>query len=84
MTAYVALDLDDDASLHDLAMIRHMLALKVTKRNSSSSYWLRQGSCLASSCGMHGHVCGTGHCLNTLSEQHRQLAQLYGRFSEKK
>ena len=30
---------------------------------------------------MDGHVCNSGHCLNTLSEQHRQLAQLYGRLS---
>ena len=30
---------------------------------------------------MHGHVCGSGHCLNTLSAQHRQLAQLCGRLS---
>ena len=28
---------------------------------------------------MNGHMCNSGHCLNTLSEQHRQLAQLYGR-----
>ena len=28
-----------------------------------------------------GHVCGTGHFLKTLSEQHRQLAKLYGRLS---
>ena len=30
---------------------------------------------------MEGHVCGTGHCLNTLSEQHSQLAKLYGSLS---
>ena len=30
---------------------------------------------------MDGNVCDLGHCLNTLSEQHRQLAQLYGRLS---
>ena len=61
MTADNVLDLDDDASLHDLARIHHLLALKVTKQNgrlstepsegSSSSNWLRQGTCLASSCG---------------------------------
>ena len=87
----VALDLDYDASLHDLAMIHHLLDLKVTKQNGrpttelsegiTSSDWLKQGACLASSCGMEGDVCATGHCLNTLSEQHRQLAQLYGRLS---
>ena len=91
MTANIVLVLDDDASLHDFAMIHHLLALKVTKQNgrpstepsegSSSSNWLRHGTCLASNCGMEGHVGGTCHCLNTLSEQHRQLAQLYGRLS---
>ena len=30
---------------------------------------------------MEGHVCGTGHCVNTLSEQYSQLAKLYGRLS---
>ena len=89
MTADIALDLNDDASLHSLAMIHQLLALKITKQkiNSStepfegnpSSDWLRQGTCLAHSSGMDGHVCNTGHCLIMLSEQHRQLAQPYGR-----
>ena len=89
MTADVTLDLDDDASLHDLAMIHHLLALKITKPKSNSSRepsegnpsddWLRQGTCLAHSSGMDRHVCNSGHCLIMLSEQHRQLAQLYGR-----
>ena len=30
---------------------------------------------------MEGHVCNSEHCLITLSEQHRQLAQLYERLS---
>ena len=30
---------------------------------------------------MDGHVCNSEHCLITLSEKHRQLAQLYGRVS---
>ena len=30
---------------------------------------------------MEGHVCGNGHCLKTLNEQYRQLANLYGRLS---
>ena len=47
----------------------------------SPSNWLKQGACLASSCGMEGHVCGTGHCLNTPSEQLSQLAKLSGRLS---
>ena len=86
MTADFVLDLDDDAILNDLAMIHHLLALKTTKQNgrpstepsegSSLSNCLRQGTCLASSC-----VCGTGHCLNTLSEQSCQLAQLYRKLS---
>ena len=89
ITADVALDLDDDSSLHNLAMIHHLLALRITKQKSRpstepsernpSSDWLRQGTCLAYSSGMDGPVCGSGYCLNTLSEQHRQLAQLYGR-----
>ena len=32
MTADITLDLDDDASLHDLAMIHHLLAMRVTKQ----------------------------------------------------
>ena len=74
MTADIVLDLDDDASLHDLAKIHHLLALKVMKQNgrpstepsegSSSSNWLRQGTCLASSCEM--------------SEQHCQLSCMEG------
>ena len=81
MTADITLDLDDDASLHDLAMIHHLLAMRVTKRKinpstepseeSPSSNWLRQGTCLAQHSGMEGHVCNLGHCLITLSEQHR-------------
>ena len=54
MTADITLELDDDASLHDLAMIRHLLAMRMTKRKSNpstepseespSSNWLRQGT----------------------------------------
>ena len=84
MTADITLDLDDDASLHDLAMIHHLLAIKVTKQKnnpsmepsegSASSDWLRQDTCLAHNSGMNGHICNSEHCLITLSEQHRQLA----------
>ena len=91
MTADITLDLDDDASLHDLAMIHHLLAMRLTKRKSNpstelseegpSSNWLKQGTCLAQHSGMEGHVCNLGHCLITLIEQHRQLARLYGRLS---
>ena len=89
MTAGITLNLDDDASLIDLAMIHHQLAMRMTKRKSNpstepseespSSNWLRQGTCLAKHGGMEGHVCNLGHCLITLREQHRQLARLYGR-----
>ena len=91
MTADVALDLNDDANLHDLGMIHHLLALRITKQKSRpstgpsdgnpSSDWLRQGTCLAYNIRMDGNVGGSGHCLNTLSEQHRQLAHLFGRLS---
>ena len=84
MTADITLDLDNDASLHDLAM-------RVTKQKNNpstepsegtaSSDWLRQGTCLAHYSGMNGHVCNSEHCLITLSEQHSQLVQMYGRLS---
>ena len=64
MTADVALDFDDDASLHDLAVIHHLLAMKVARKNGKPaketsegnfpSNWLKQGACLASSFGMEG------------------------------
>ena len=70
MTADITLDLDDDASLHDLAMIHHLLAMRLTKRKSNpstelseegpSSNWLKQGTCLAQHSGMEGHVCNLG------------------------
>ena len=41
--------------------------------------WMKEGFCLAYICGMEGHVCGTGHCLNTLSDLHCHLAKFYGR-----
>ena len=91
MTADITLDLDDDAIFQDLAMIHHLVAMRVTKQKnnpstepsegSPSSDWLRKGSCLALSGGMDGHVCNLEHCLITLSEQHGQLAQLYGSLS---
>ena len=37
MTADITLDLDDDASLHDLAMIHHLLAMRVTKQKNNPS-----------------------------------------------
>ena len=87
MTADITLDLDDDASLRNLAMIHHLLAIKVTKQKnnpstepsegSPSSDWLRQGTCLAHNSGVDGHVRNSEHCLIMLSEQHRQLAELY-------
>ena len=37
MTADVALDLDDDGSLHDLAVIHHILALKIVKPDARTT-----------------------------------------------
>ena len=78
MTADITLDLHDDTSLHDLAMIHHLLAMRVMRQKknpsmepserSPSSDWLRQGTCLAHKSGMDGHVCNSEHCLITLSE----------------
>ena len=42
---------------------------------------MKTGTCLAVSGGLVGHVCGVGHWLETLAEQHCQLAKLYGRLS---
>ena len=67
------------------------MALKITKpddrqpsepsEGNSLSDWMKEGICLASRCRMEGHVCENGHCLKKLSEQHRQIAKLYGRLS---
>ena len=91
MTADVAKGLNDDRSLQDLAVIHHLLALKITKQDdrrptepsegNSPSDWMKEGTWLGSSCGLEGHVCGNGHCLKTLSEKQRQLSKLYGRLS---
>ena len=40
----ITLDLDDDASLHDLAMIHHLLALKVKEQMSNSSTESSEGN----------------------------------------
>ena len=74
MATDITLDLDDDASLHDLAMIHHLLAIRVTKQKnnsstepsegSTSSDWLRQGTCLAHNSGKDGHVCKSEHLLD--------------------
>ena len=42
---------------------------------------MKTGTCLEASCGLEGHVCGVGHCLETLAEQYCQLARLFGRLS---
>ena len=66
MTADVALEMDDDGSLHDLAVIQDLLALKTMKQDDrpttepSEVNCIKRGTCIASSCGMEGHVCGTG------------------------
>ena len=78
--------LGEDAFEHALAVIKEKHEyLKVAKKNgrpatessegSSPINWLKQGACPAPSCGIEGHLCGTSHCLNTLSEQHRQLTK---------
>ena len=64
------LDLDDDASLHDLAMIHHLLAMRMTKQKNNpstepsegnpSNDYSRQGTFLAHSIGMEGHLCNSG------------------------
>ena len=89
LTAEIELEENDDESQYDLAMIHHLLALKITRQDdeqptepsevNSPIDWVKEGACLASSCEMEGHACGNGHCLKTLSEQHCQLAKLYGR-----
>ena len=91
VTADVVLELDDDGSLHDLSIVHHLLALRKMKQDdrpptessegNSPSDWMEKGICLACSCGVEGHVCGKGHCLNTLSEQPCQSAKLYNRLS---
>ena len=91
LLAEIELEGNDDESLNNLAKIHNLLALKITKQDdrqptkqsegNSPSDWMKEGTCLSSNCGMEGHVCGNGHFLKTLSEQHRQLAKLYGRLS---
>ena len=44
MTADITLDLDDDASLHDLAMIHPLLAIKLTKQRNNPSTKPSEGS----------------------------------------
>ena len=63
LTADVELGESDDESLHDLAMIHHLLALKVKKQSEKTptelslernfpSIWMRTGECLVASCGL--------------------------------
>ena len=80
MTADITLDLDEDSSLQDLAIIHHLLAMRVTKYKNNSSTEPSEGN-LAHSSGTDEHVCNSENCLITLTEQHRQLARLYGRLS---
>ena len=71
LTAEKELEENDDGSPHDLAVIRHLLALKIIKHDdrprtetyegTSPSDWMKEGTCLACSCGIEGNVCGTGH-----------------------
>ena len=81
LTAEAELVENHDESLYDRAMIHHLLALKITRQDDkqttepsegdSPSDWMKEGACLASSCGMEGRVCGNDPCLKTLKEQHR-------------
>ena len=90
----VELEEKDDESLHDSAVMHHLLALRIMKQDDrplteqsegiSPTDWMKEGTCLASSCGMEGHVGGSDHCLNTVSEQHCQLTKWYGRMSMSK
>ena len=88
LTADLELEESDAESVHGLALIHYLLALKVKKRSEKThtegnfpSESMRTGECLANSWGLEGHVCGTVHCLETLAEQHRQLARLFGRLT---
>ena len=45
MTADVALDFDDDSNLHDLAVIHHLMAMKVAKKNGKPATELSEGGC---------------------------------------
>ena len=74
----------DDESLHDLAVIHHLLALKLKKQSKKlstkfQSDWIEKSTCLAASCRLDGHMCGPGHCRENLGEQHCQLAKLFGK-----
>ena len=91
VTSDVVLELDDEGILNDLAVIHHLLALRIMNQDdkpptesseeNSPSDWIKECTCLASSCEMEGHVRRIGLRLNTLSEQHCQLAKLYVRLS---
>ena len=66
LTADIELEESDDESLHDLARIHHLLALKVKKQSENTptepsegnfpSEWMKSGNCLAASCGWKGIV----------------------------
>ena len=78
LTAEIELEGNDDESLHGLFMIDPFSALKITRQDDkqptepseriSHSDWMKESTCLASGCGMEGHVCGNGHCLKTLTK----------------
>ena len=58
LTAEIELEGNDDESLHDLAMVYHLLALKITRQDdrqptepsegNSPIDWMKEGTCLAS------------------------------------
>ena len=69
----------------------HLLPLKVKKQSEETptkpsevifpNDWMETGTCLAASCELEVHVCGTGHCFESLAEKQYQLARLFGRLS---
>ena len=73
LTTEVELEENDDESLHDLTVIRHLLALDNERQREKSpmgpsegnlsSDWMKTCNCLAASCGLVRHVCGVGSLL---------------------
>ena len=41
-------------------------------------YLVESGSCLAQTCALEGHMCGSLDCPKLLSKQHKQLVRLFG------
>ena len=79
VTADIEQQESDDESLHDLAVIHLLLALKVKKQSEKLptvpsegnllSDWMEKGTRPAPRCGLEGHVRGTSYCMETMAEQ---------------